>query len=619
MSTASTIFKKLSRDILLEWSYDSSNVILEPYKILSDSRNSSKAYISGDSSITNNQSDNQIVVMDAPLKRYAKIDLSKYKFLTIKDIVPSEGIQHDRARIFLPANYIFGEYLGFYLNISVYDYKNRKIVSISNFYYEYSDVTSIPKITPPILYEDRIWDKFIEINVPSVHSLSLQREDGFTKKDTINYELTDGIGVSQTAPIFIDFRSITKISSIGSIRTFTLTNDSIVQIPQYPELDSLSLYLKESSRGDYFEIYPLYNNSFSDFLNFMENSKSIDKDYYLEYKITVFEQNIKGKTLRMRVENDFVDFIEYRPIVKYSTSVVIIDVEMLLIDKVDGSIVLKKSAYGLKPDQVSKYALNLSRIKVDGLTKPKIYNKINNQYYHTEELGKYASSENRIKVPVPSLVFLSNVSAYSSSALNRVSNLKIDNYHYTGRLKISIHPFDNIIKFILAFKFNNSLSPVDLTSCQNIKLIFKNDSSSVEFSQIFDSTSVAKLGMCQFKVNEAKFTPLKSIYKSGVNCFYITTENEGVTTTLYSGLFTPSDVVENINGGSLSTGNSGISIGGNNNNNNNNNLGAGGVDDNLKDSIIPDPTADNQEIATVTRRRIKVTTSGSSPSQFGGS
>lgn len=192
-------------------------------------------------------------------------------------------------------------------------------------------------------------------------------------------------------------------------------------------------------------------------------------------------------------------------------------------------------------------------------------------------------------MPVPSLVYLSSISAYSSSALNRVSNLKIDNYHYTGRLKISIHPFDNIIKFILAFKSNNSLTPVDLTSCQNIKLIFKNDTTSIEFLQILDSTSVAKLGMCQFRVNESQFNPLKAIYKSNINCFYIVTENEGITTTLYSGLFIPSDMIRNIDGGSLSTGNSGIGIGGNNSGN------SDGSDD-LKDSIIPDPNADNQEI-----------------------
>ena len=53
-------FKKLNRDVLLEWIYDSSNVILEPYKVLSNSRDLTKSYIASDSSITNNNQDNHL-------------------------------------------------------------------------------------------------------------------------------------------------------------------------------------------------------------------------------------------------------------------------------------------------------------------------------------------------------------------------------------------------------------------------------------------------------------------------------------------------------------------------------------------------------------------------------
>ena len=31
-------FKKLNKDVLLEWTYDSTNLIIEPYKVLKNSK-----------------------------------------------------------------------------------------------------------------------------------------------------------------------------------------------------------------------------------------------------------------------------------------------------------------------------------------------------------------------------------------------------------------------------------------------------------------------------------------------------------------------------------------------------------------------------------------------------
>jgi hypothetical protein len=67
-------FKKLNKDVLLEWIYDSNNIILEPYKVLFNSKDSITSYIATDSTITKNSQNNQLFRIDAPANKYAKID-----------------------------------------------------------------------------------------------------------------------------------------------------------------------------------------------------------------------------------------------------------------------------------------------------------------------------------------------------------------------------------------------------------------------------------------------------------------------------------------------------------------------------------------------------------------
>ena len=614
-------FKKLHRDVLLEWIYDSSNVILEPYKILSNSKDLMNSYMASDVSITNNIENYQLFTIDAAANKYAKVDTSKYSFLSTKELVSPEAVRHDKLKIYFPANYTFEQYQGIYLRLYTYDYRNNRFFEISNFFFDATDSSSsklLNTFVSPILYQDRTWNKYIELNVPSIYTVALQREDGYAKAGSVNHYLTDGLGLSQTAPIFIDFRFITKIIQIGATKNYLTTQKATLQVPQIPQLEALGLYIDESKSGDYFEIYPIYNGEFETFVNFIDDSLRIGKYYYLEFNITIFEENIKGKSTTYKVENDFTEIIEYRPILKYSTSNAVIDVEMKLVNKYDGNIVFRKGAYGMKPDQLSKYLVNIKKINIDGAFKPKIYSKNQFSRYHIDELGKSPVPENTIEVPVPDLISIADykriISAYSKQALNIVSQSKLENYHYVGALKIGIKPFDNIFKFILAFKHldsgNNSpskIEPLDLTNCQELKLVFKSDDNIIEFGQYFTNETVARLGMCQFKVDEVKFQDLKNLYKNGNTIFYITTTNQGIRNIIYTGLYTILDTADSLGGQTLGDIINGLdagllsgsgSIDNNNNNNNNNSNNADTA------SIIEPPV--EQETAIVTRKKVPV-------------
>jgi hypothetical protein len=475
------------------------------------------------------------------------MNLDEYPFLTAEEFVDPEPVIHDKIRIYFPNNWIFGEYQGFYLRLYTFDSTNKKYCDLSNFFFDVSDPDTAlylrSDVIPALEYQDRLWNKYIEIDIPSLYHVSRVAVDPTYFLDTsVNFKLSNGVGLSQDAPIFVDFRLITKISTINQIKFYNLTNSFAVQFPQKPEMEGIKLVIIESKRGDYFEIFGTYNGTFTDFVDYMNTQKSLGKVYSLEFTITVFEDSRGGKSLTYTSDENFGEVIDFRPILRYSSSAANIDVEMKIIDKDSGQITTKKAIYGLKPDQLSKYGVNLKRIDVRNTFKPKIYQRIRNNDYQYDLIGKNSNPENILKVPVPQLKVINElpekIVGYSKSALNFKSQDKRLNYHEIGKMKIGIKPFDNIINFTFYTQINESIKPFDLSDSQNIKLIFKSEEDSLEVLQFITQDNTAPtLGMCGFKVREQDFNRLQEIYKKGGRLFYVTCTNNGFRCMIYSGLF----------------------------------------------------------------------------------
>ena len=581
MKTSS--YKKVHRDVLLEWVYDDVNNITEPFSILKNNRDRTKSYIG--STLTNNGIGYQLFPLDRVQNKYAQIDLSTYNFLNKTDYTSQGPLRHDQLNIRMPNNFNFEQYLGFHIRVYTYDFDHQKTYDLSNFFFNKNDAESndvLDTVAPPTLYEDRLWDQIITVEIPSVNTVSSQLTNSAPTPGSVNDVLTGGRGLSLTSPIFIDFYWIESINTVGTEVQYTMTNPFSIDFPQSPELEQLTLFAEESSIGDYFEIYPLYNGSFNDYLSFMSSSKSLGNVYYQEYLITIFEENIKGKTTQFLIEKEFGDKVEWRPIIKYSTSNAVIDIEMRLVDKVDNSVVIRKALYGLKPQQTSKYALNLKKIKIRNVNKPKIYIKRSLELAEIDSMTRRNPQELSVTVDSPALVNLNNISAFSNNALNHKKTKKIDNYFSMGRLKILIEPFDNIIRFVLARKDGDKLEFIDLTNCDNLKLSFKSELANYEFELYPEPNMNSVSGMCSFKIPTINYMDLKKLIVEGENLFYITTTNKNVRTVLYSGQF-----------------NTEIEDDGSD---------TGGDDDNTTSSIINDPNLEERGIAIVTRRRVRVGT-----------
>jgi hypothetical protein len=418
--------------------------------------------------------------------------------------------------------------------------------------------------TPPLLFQEKLWGKNIVIDIPALNAISSQLVGTSPKEDSINYNLTNGDGLSSTSPIFIDFHFINNIQTINGVSTYLLSGNSTITIPQSPEYENLSLVVEHATNGDYFEVYGIYNNTLAGFKKFIDDSYTIGRNYYVQYDITLYEQNIRGKTTTITVTDNFNETIEYRPIIKYSTTTAIIDVEMRMIDSVDNSSIIRRASYGMLQDELSKYSLNMMKINVSNVSKPKIYNlksSINtgligglsntsgvlnlggssnvNSSFNTGQNGVIVET---IKVPYPVLIDRFNIIAKSDNAL-------FDNktFYGYGKIQILLYPFDNIVKFFIATGPDNKPEYLNMTGISEIKLVIKNDQNQFTFPLFIESGDInLSIGQVIFKIPQNRFSDVKKIYESGINLFYIVGTSQGTTSVIYTGLYKVYDNKANV-------------------------------------------------------------------------
>lgn len=370
-------YVKVDKNVLLEYIYDDDNNISEAYDVLVNSKERRQSYLATPNSGTNNIQGNSLFLLDKLSNKYGKINTGQYSFLQLRNYSSTAPIRHDRLVIHLPINWTFGEYLGCYVRVYTFDTLNQKTYDLSNFYFDMSDSAQsylMNFTSPPLLFQQKLWGKNLSIDFPSVASISQQRTGNLPKLNSINANLTSGSGLSLSSPVFIDFQFINNLQTINAVTTYTLSPPISISIPQTPEFENLGLKIQHSQNGDYFEIFGTYNGNIAEFKQFIDDSVFTGHRYYVLYSITTFEQNIRGKTITVEVKEDFNETIDFRPIIKFSTTTAIIDVEMRLIDAVDDSYITRRATYGMLQDEVSRYALKLIKINLKNANKPKVYN-----------------------------------------------------------------------------------------------------------------------------------------------------------------------------------------------------------------------------------------------------
>lgn len=586
----------IDSNILIEYIYDDSNLIGEPYNILINSKSRIKSFISSDElkpaprgyKQTNNDAYNQLYRIDNVANRFGKlpitnvpnrIDSNNYGFLQLRNFATSIPIRYDKIKVHIPIDYTFGDYKGFYLRVFSYNYTNDRIVELSNFFFNITDVVQNYKLeysSPIQIINEKQWGKYVQIQIPALTKISDQRVISPTQSTTtvrensINFNLTNGEGMSKTAPIFMDFQYIQSVDTVGGNKFFNLTPKKTLSVPQTPEFEKIGVKIEESTQGDFFLIYGTYNGNIAEFEQYIEDSFYNGNRYYAEFIVETFEKNVKTKTNTFTITEDFGDEIEFRPILKFTTTTAIIDVTLRLVDSVDGSFIERKASFGMlqgggarmgaEPNSrlktgngsggagdISKYAKSSTKINLKYAKKRDVINIKSTVLPNAKSNPLSVRSILTLKKKAFSL-FSNNfyfVNDNSDALIDKIPHLGINNS------LLYIYPFDNFIELKInevIFSDNEVQQPLNLTNYESVKMVIKTDKKDIVLDIYRDSAkNDLENGNVVFRVEEGKYLDIKKASNSGFDLFYIVgTDEQGSNQILYSSFYIPWDSSINI-------------------------------------------------------------------------
>ena len=585
----SSKFITIDENILLEYIYDDDNLIGEPYNILTNTITALRCFVSADElnnsrrgyKKTNNTLYNQIYRIDAVQGRYGKVPLvstqantvnvEKTSFLQIQNYPTSIPIRYDKVKVHLPVDYTFGDNKGFALRIYTYDFNDQYQYELSNYYFDMTDVEQNYKLefSSPLLYQnEKSWGKYLEIQIPSVTKISDQRVQNVTRENTINYNLTNGTGISKNAPVFIDFQFISSIDTVRGDKFFNLFDKKTVVVPQTPDFENLGVVIDESPQGDFFLIYGTYNGTLAEFENWIDESYYYGNKYFVEFTIETYEKNVKTKTNTFVLLDDFGEEIEFRPILKFTTTTAVIDVTMKVIDFTDGTTITRKASYGLlqgggqrmgaEPNErlgtgnnsggagdIAKYAKKLSKINLRSAKKPQV---ISPKPIMLPTTGNDPFGTKPILELVKNPFSLFSTSFYASDGN---ANLNFDGLDFISNNNslVYIFPFDNLITFSLLTANGSERTPYDLSVLENLKFTIKSDTKDLDFGVYRESSfNDFENGNVVFKIPQGAYADIKKISNTGFDLFYLNGIDEnGNKIIVYSSFYMPYDSVTNIN------------------------------------------------------------------------
>lgn len=559
----SSKFIRVDSNILIEYIYDDGNLISEPYSVVFNTNTEVFSFLSSltetnnylasknviENGITVNKLfTNQLVKLDTVQGQWGKLDLNSFTFLQKKDYGISIPIRYDKIRIWIPTNYVFEDFKGFHLRVYTLDFDNTKYVDLSNYFFNISDVNQSDEMqyaNPPLYQSEMNWGKYIEVQFPSVTKVSDQRRLNQTRDNTINYNLTNGKGLSKDAPVFMDFFFIESVQNVNENVFFKLVSKRTISVPQKPDFEKFGVTVQKSNQGDFFIIYPQFNGSLGEFSSFIEESYTFGNRYYLDYTIDLYEKNIKTKTERIIITEDFIEEIEYRPIFKFTTTTAIIDVTCKLIDAVDNSETIRRASYGLLQDEVSNYSRYLSKINLTKADRISVF-KIKGISTPNLDVNNPNSIQTTLRVnPISFSVYTKSFKVILDN-----SNANYDNSIWFGNRQstISIVPFDNLYQFkMIQPDPLNTFKYVDLTGYDTLELTIRSDKKTITIPIFRDIENNLEGGEVTFKIQEDKYTDIKRIFNSGYNNFYINGLLNGNRMIIYTGFFLPWDSSLNIN------------------------------------------------------------------------
>ena len=514
-----------------------------------------------DKQITNNTNENSVVAIDG--SNYVTLDSNLVipfndfddnltDSINLPVSFPSNiNVIYDRVRYHIRAGYNLSNLDGVVVNIK-YEDQDGSYVTVASTLIKKGTQQVYTLNTSPISIGSDIYDKYIEIKVPSLVDMQYKflGSTESNKPNTLAGKISkSGNGFNSISPIRISVEEVLNITDYNGYSKYGTQNVAVFPLGQEDAFKNIGNTIKPSDNGEFFEYFATDNGGFIE--DFILYQNSIGNSYYVYHQIEVIEQIGAAFIETSNFSNIQTTAYDtpnlFRPIVRNSSISNSFNLRytMSLVNNSDQTRVVRVSNY--TSNSPGRYGERITPITISNSPEPnKIYNKVYDQPSITignpnslfndgkpKEIIKYSNvfiQQNDVSVGVETLTARSSNSGESTSLVSQ-DNKKEKTIYGKGKAYIDISPFDNYYKFVFYTKGIDGIpNTIDLESSGDYKLVFiDNKGNKIKISSLVDKNiaNPAK-GEIAFKVEES--ISEKILQYTNKN-FYISNLPLGKTTT----------------------------------------------------------------------------------------
>lgn len=369
----------------------------------------------------------------------------------------------------------------------------------------------------PVTIGSNIYDKYFEIKIPNLKDMGdkyLAASSAFKPQTLASLISSSGNGFVYGSPIRISAWQVQNTVDYNGYQRYNSSLISVLSLEQEDPFSNIGATIKESDQGQFFEYYATDNEGFiEDFILFQN---SIGNSYYISHEIEVLEQigaSFIQTSQFQSIQTTAYDLPNYyRPIVRNAgvAASFTLRYTMSLINNVDQNRTIRISTY--TSSTPSQWGTNITPISLSNFPQvQKIYNRIysqadiklgNNNQNKIREIVKYNNvfiDQNYVTATVANLNFVDNT-------LSNIEGSGSSTAYGTGKLTISVSPFDNYYKFKF-IKSGPSGDPVaiDLSSSGKFNLSFINPKGNKIQIPSLDDKGIANAisGELAFRIDES--------------------------------------------------------------------------------------------------------------------
>ena len=394
----------------------------------------------------------------------------------------------------------------------------------------------------PLFLGDRLYDRYIDVKVPSLYDVNQDFWNSPLATNTIGYNYTfDNVGFLQNSQILANLYEIDSTETLNGNRYFMTGNVYKTSFNAADNYSQLGVVIQENSEYDYIEYYPTWNGAFIE--TYLNDLNSAGGDWTVINQIEVYEQvgtgQLRTSNMTMLQENNYDQPGIFRPVIQNSSIAFsyTVDYTMRFFNRVDNTEIIRRSAY--TSTDVKKYGKQLDKVNVlQGYTPVKVYNKIVQMSSEDTANMSDATTQKEVitqQVVVPVYYDTNMISVDSTTDIAQSLG---ETVWPQGTNTVYLGAFDNIVKFKIYTKSSDKKQNVSFnlsTYINTIALSFNTTDSNKLYVPAYIDINLANpaMGEVSFKIDST--TAVKILASSDKEYYIVNRTNP--ETVLYSGKF----------------------------------------------------------------------------------